>query len=604
MHKAVLLLALTAPGCARSQLLKLPAAALAVPSAVSYAPPAGEPLEDGKDPEDRAAAQPVPLLYPSTYDPEQARGSTYIPLDSWIYPAMLRLYSLGYVPTEFLGLRPWTRDSVRAMLAYSQDAILGAGTNDPEAEDIFDRVHRELHVDEQADPRSLTAQPEALYTRMRGISGPILNDSLHLGQTFVNDFGRPVQSGFNNSTGFIARSGQGRFTLFVRGEYQRTPSTVGYSSSVASTLAAIDTTPNVPQSTIPAGPIPQVQTFRLLNANLSLNLLRHEISFGKSDAWLGPGVGGAMAWSNNAENIYSFRINRVEPLWIPGLSRLIGLARYDFFVGSLKGHAYPNDPWIHSEKFSFKPHPNLEFGFQRSVIWGGEGHVPVTVHTFLRSFFSLTGVQPDVKFSRADPGARFSEFDFTWRLPYLTRWVTLYFDSTVHDNVFAVSNPGRSGYRPGLYLARFPRFNKIDLRVEGVTSDPSVSGYRDGQFLYWEVVQQQGYTNKSQMIGDWIGRQGKGGQAWMTYHRDGNQSVQLFYRNAKSDSAFIPGGSTLHDFGASAVLRPTPNFEINTQFQQELWKAPLVASGQQRTFSATVQLTYYPQLRLTRTLRH
>ena len=34
---------------------------------------------------------------------------------------------------------------------------------------------------------------------------------------------------------------------------------------------------------------------------------------------LGPAQGGALAWSNNAENIYSFRINRVEPLHIPCL---------------------------------------------------------------------------------------------------------------------------------------------------------------------------------------------------------------------------------------------------------------------------------------------
>ena len=42
--------------------------------------------------------------------------------------------------------------------------------------------------------------------------------------------------------------------------------------------------------------------------------LNHEISFGKQDDWLGPGLGGGMAYSNNAENIYSFRINRIEPL--------------------------------------------------------------------------------------------------------------------------------------------------------------------------------------------------------------------------------------------------------------------------------------------------
>ena len=37
-----------------------------------------------------------------------------------------------------------------------------------------------------------------------------------------------------------------------------------------------------------------------------------------------------MARSTNAEAIYAFEINRVEPLRIPWLSRLTGPLRYDF----------------------------------------------------------------------------------------------------------------------------------------------------------------------------------------------------------------------------------------------------------------------------------
>ena len=35
-----------------------------------------------------------------------------------------------------------------------------------------------------------------------------------------------------------------------------------------------------------------------------LSILNHVISFGKQDDWQGPGQGGAMSYSNNAENIY------------------------------------------------------------------------------------------------------------------------------------------------------------------------------------------------------------------------------------------------------------------------------------------------------------
>ncbi len=36
-------------------------------------------------------------------------GSPYVPLDSWIYPALERLAAMGYMKTAMLGIRPWTR---------------------------------------------------------------------------------------------------------------------------------------------------------------------------------------------------------------------------------------------------------------------------------------------------------------------------------------------------------------------------------------------------------------------------------------------------------------------------------------------------------------
>ena len=39
-------------------------------------------------------------------------GTPYIPLDSWMYTSLTRLYSLGYLDLAYLGLRPWTRSSV------------------------------------------------------------------------------------------------------------------------------------------------------------------------------------------------------------------------------------------------------------------------------------------------------------------------------------------------------------------------------------------------------------------------------------------------------------------------------------------------------------
>jgi Capsule assembly protein Wzi len=198
------------------------------------------------------------------------------------------------------------------------------------------------------------------------------------------------------------------------------------------------------------------------------------------------------------------------------------------------------------------------------------------------------------KNSRNDPGARFGSFDFTYRLPYLRDWVTLYTDSEVHDDVSPISAPRRSGVRPGVYLAKFPGLHKLDLRLEGVSTDPVSQSLTGGKFLYWEGQQRQGYTNKGLMFGDWIGRESKGGQAWLTYHLSPDESIQLSYRRAKVPKDFVPLGTTQDDVMLSLVKRVKPDIEVHAWVQYEQWKAPFLATGTQNNFTATAQITWFP----------
>lgn len=527
-------------------------------------------------------------------------SSPYVPVDSWIYEAMDRLHALGYVDTAYLGLRPWTRMSIAHMLERSGPA-LEAASSDQQAQELYLALMREFQPDVE---RALGApqfhlQPQSVYTLVRGIAGTPLRDSYHLGQSLVDDYGRPYEGGFNNYSGFSGFAEGGRFSLYFRGEYQHAPSAAGYSPALAAFLSNnLDDVPfaqNPRQDTIPEGPIAPAENMRVLEANLSYHLLGHEISLGKNDHWMGPDRGASMLWSNNAEDIYDFEINRIEPLRIPLLSQLLGPFRYDFFVGSLKGHTDPNDPWVHVEKVSFKPTRNLEFGFSRMVIWGGKGHEPVTLHTFLRSFFSFSNVSPAVKDSAQDPGYRLGTFDFSYRLPFLRKWVTLYTDSLVHDDVSPISAPRRAGVHPGVYLARFPHFENLSFRVEGANTDTVSTSLQNGQFLYWEGIQRQGPTNKGFLVGDWVGREGKGGQAWLTYHLSPDQDVELQYRNAKASSAFIPGGTTQNDFALQVRKRMLKNVEILGRVQYEAWKAPIYLTGAQSDTTAMVRITWCPR---------
>jgi hypothetical protein len=536
-------------------------------------------------------------------------GSVFIPVDSWVYPSVMRLYALGYAANVYLGMRPWTRDSVSRMIddtdAQINDAERYGDPTATQAQALLFALKRELNS-ENGSPCPAgkgNLRVDSSYSVMRAISGTPLQDSFHLGSTVINDYGRPFESGFDNYSGLSGYASAGRFTLYARGEFQRAPAAAGYSPSLAEELStAVDHIPFINsstgqpynQATIPRGPLDASMDGRFIEAYASVRILDHEISLGKQDDWWGPGLGAGMAYSNNAENIYSFRINRTEPLQVPGLSRILGPFRYEFLVGSLKGHTVPNHPWLHAEKLSFRPTRDLEIGFARVTIWGGQGHESVTLHTFLQSFFSFDSVDNKTKFSTSDPGARFGAFDFAYRLPYPRNWLTLYTDMEAHDAVSPLFKPRHGTYRPGIYLSHFPAVPKLDLRVEAVNTDSSFPLSTGGRYQYWETVQRQGYTNKGHLFGDWIGREDKGGQGWITYHLSGNEWIQASVRSQKAAKDFIPGGTTLTDFNFQVVKRIGQNLEINGNFTYEQYKAPVYLPSEQKVTNTTIQITWYP----------
>src|SRR3954468_6660930 len=67
-----------------------------------------------------------------TRNPENM-GSSNVPLDSWMYPAIERLIALGYIKSGYLGIRPWTRLECARMLEEAKQQIEDAGDQGGEA---------------------------------------------------------------------------------------------------------------------------------------------------------------------------------------------------------------------------------------------------------------------------------------------------------------------------------------------------------------------------------------------------------------------------------------------------------------------------------------
>jgi hypothetical protein len=532
-------------------------------------------------------------------------GSPYVPLDSWVYPAIERLAGLGLLSDEFMGMRPWTRGECARLVGAAADQLADAGNENAEASREIDALQREFRAEfDGTSSGGGVFRLESLYSRTGHISGAPLNDGYTFAQTQVNDFGRPYGQGWSTVNGFSAYATGGRWVAYVRGEAQTAPSIPAFSLDTRQTIQLVDNYPQLPPGTNK----PALRQFELLDAYVGMMFSNWQFSFGKQSLWWGPGDGGPMMFSNNAAPINMFRINRVAPLKLPSILGWLGPVRGEFFLGQLAGTEFvftPSSafdgqfgqtlspqPFINGQKISFRPTRNFEFGLFRTTVYGGPGY-PLTLHTFFRSLFSTanrgTFGTPE------KPGDRRSGVDFSYRLPGLRKWLTFYGDGFTDDQFSPIGYFDRSAWHAGLYLSQFPAVPKLDLRVEGVYTDNPLGGNLGHGFYYFNFTWRSGYTDSGNLIGSWIGRQGQGAQAWTNYWFTPRNRLQFNFRHQKVSQEFVPGGGSLTDAGVRVDYWVRPNVSVSTSVQYERWLFPVIQPNAQKNVSASMEILFQPQ---------
>lgn len=342
-----------------------------------------------------------------------------------------------------------------------------------------------------------------------------------------------------------------------------------------------------------------VNRFQLLAGAISSTFDGLDISFGRESLWLGPGDSGPFLFSNNAPPIDMVRIDMTAPYEVPLLSRVLGPARSEFFLGRLSGQTWeyspqlfgpnlPSQPFLHGTKISFHPSDNLEFGMAFTAQFGGIGN-PFTWGNFARTFYShRAGIAND-------PAKRLSEFDFNYRVPGLRNWMQIYLDSMVIDEYSPIGS-SRPAINPGVYFPRLPKAQSFDFRAEGVTTDLNVPArYGPGAF-YWDTRYRSGYTNDGTLIGSWVGRRGRGEQAWTTYHFSPRTDLQLAFRHNNIDPGFLEGGR-LEDISVRTHVMLGQGIGFSAGSQYENWHFPLLFAAAKANVAASFQVTFWPPAR-------
>jgi membrane-associated phospholipid phosphatase len=524
-------------------------------------------------------------------------ASPYVLLDSWIYPALERLIAMGYIRSAALNIRPWTRMECARLMEEAQERLANADGDNNEASKIYGALADEFREETARldGAPNVGATVESLYSRSTVISGTPLTDGFHFGQTIVNDYGRPYSNGFNNVTGVTGWATAGPFAIYINGEYQHSPDVPSESAATRQAEATVDGIPVIN----PNG-VPPLDRLRLLNATVSFQTRNLQFSFGQQSLWLGPSEAGPLIFSDNTEPLPMFRMDSVAPYRIPGLSRLLGPVHSEYFLSRLSGQLWslstrsgvlsqigpglPSQPWVQGSKVSFKPTDNFEFGFGFTAQFGGTGN-PFTWANFLKTFYSHKAS------AASNPGKRLSEFDFSYRLPGLRNWVTLYTDSLVIDEYSPIGST-RPQINPGIFLPQLPKLHKMQLRFEGVTTDLNIPPVFGAGAVYTDDRYRSGYTNNGILLGNWIGRRGRGEQAWATYFFSPRTQIQVGYRHNNVDPAFLRGH--LQDVNVRAAVRLRRDLDLSANLQYETWNFPALAATSNTDVTGSFQLTFWP----------
>ena len=537
-------------------------------------------------------------------------GSPYVPLDSWIYPALERLTALGYISTGISAMRPWTRMECARQLGEAADRIVDDDAGENEAGRLYRDLTREFgnEIALLGGGDNAEIRLESAYTRSTGIAGQPLTDSYHFAQTVFNDRGRPEQEGFNNVSGVSGWVTDGPFAAYVDGELQHSPSAPALPLAARQAISIADfgrgTVIPTPWPLEPGTPTPSIDQAHLLDTYVAMNLANWQLSYGKQSLWWGPDEGGGVMLSDNADPMLMFRINRVTPFKLPSFLGVLGPMRVEFFIGQYSGYQFMftssglvgqygetlhPQPILDGERFSFKPTANFEFGLSRTTDYGGPSY-PLTWRTFLRSIYSAaqtTAGDPE------KPGSRRSGLDFSYRI---RNGLTFYADGmTEHDNVSPLIGPDVAAWLGGIYIPRLPKIPKMDFRAEGVYTDPPIGGNVGSGFFYYDPTWVSGFTNAGKLMGNWVGREGQGVQAWTTYWFTPRNKLQFEFRHLKVSHEFITFGGTVADASVRADFWARSNFSLSAAVQYEAWTFPVIAPTRQSNVTSSIQLTFWPK---------
>ncbi len=367
-------------------------------------------------------------------------SSTNITIDSWIYTYIEKIEAFGLVDSVLYGTRPFTRIEAARILSEALKRREQMGRINHPADRILKRLERELRDEllitgyRKGDLQSLYIKPlEEMELRFIHISG---KERRFFSPTATE--GSPL---VENNEGIVYGEGsnlQWRYGL----RFQITEPFSFYVEPLMIINEEDDGRDN---------------DWRLHKGYLKFTLFGVELEVGKDSLWWGQGYHGSLIMSNNAEPFRMIKIETPYPFILPSIFSYLGCMKISGFITKLDKNRPIDEPRMLGFRVDLKPHPLVEIGASRTIIFGGRGAPHIDLTEFLKI---LRGTNIS---GGADTSNQMAGFDWRLRIPYL-RGLNIYGEHIGEDE--AGSFPSKFGHLIGLYIPRLDSSGNYDLRIE------------------------------------------------------------------------------------------------------------------------------------------
>jgi hypothetical protein len=427
--------------------------------------------------------------------------STNVPLDHWSYQDIDKLIGQGLIDSSMMATKPVSRFEMARHIAEADEKFKQLPKKSELIADILLRLKKEF-APELSTIGTVDGNPIKDYAKP--FEDPYAKFLYAKSKPDIENIrGDTFDEHSNFRTGFASRAQLFDITAFyIHPEYP---------------WSAKDSDEDV----------------RLIEAYGKLMLGSFEIQAGQDSMWWGPGYHGSMLMSNNVEPFKMIKLSNPSPVELPWIFKGLGPFKMTWFLTQLEKDRFIRRPNLTGLRLEFKPHPALELGLSRTMIFGGEGRPKYSLWDYWRAFLgrnqSLSGTKEN---------DQLGGFDASLLLPVKgllpAKSVKLYTDWVGEDEGGGL--PSKWGRLYGMKFFDIFDDGKTDFDIEYANNH--VSGSPD--VFYNHSVFRSGYTYYDRIIGHFMGTDAEDLFFRLTHYLTSNIILGIQYDHETSNLSSSP----------------------------------------------------------------